>query len=185
MGSETDGRGLRRRDLIAAAGASLAAGGIGPAPARPRKVAPPPGFLWGTAISAHQSEGNNVNSDAWVMEKLKPSLFKERSGDACDSYHRYGEDMAIAARLGFNAYRRPAPINVRVEIDHARRHDGAGDVAFLLRRLRDPRCDRRHPLDHQRRAPLRPQGFQSTARNDRKPVASSDRRARRVLPTSL
>src|SRR3546814_3798552 len=24
----------------------------------------PEGFLWGTAISAHQSEGNNVNSDA-------------------------------------------------------------------------------------------------------------------------
>jgi beta-glucosidase len=32
-------------------------------------------------------------------------LFKERSGDACDSYHRYAEDIALAARLGFNCYR--------------------------------------------------------------------------------
>jgi beta-glucosidase len=45
----------------------------------------PPGFLWGTAISAYQSEGNNTNSDAWLLENARPSMFKERSGDACDS----------------------------------------------------------------------------------------------------
>lgn len=65
----------------------------------------PPGFLWGTAISAHQSEGNNTNSDSWVRENVTPTLFKDRSGDACDSYHRYAEDFAIAAELGFNCYR--------------------------------------------------------------------------------
>lgn len=65
----------------------------------------PPGFLWGTAVSAHQSEGNNINSDAWLRENVCPTLFKERSGDACDSYHRYAEDISIAARLGFNCYR--------------------------------------------------------------------------------
>jgi hypothetical protein len=65
----------------------------------------PPGFLWGTAISAYQSEGGNTNSDAWLMENLQPSMFKERSGDACDSYHRYAEDFAIAGGLGFNCYR--------------------------------------------------------------------------------
>ncbi|WP_163313922.1 family 1 glycosylhydrolase, partial [Enterobacter hormaechei] len=65
----------------------------------------PPGFLWGTAISAYQSEGNNTNADAWLMENLQPSMFKERSGDACDSYHRYAEDFALAAKLGFNSYR--------------------------------------------------------------------------------
>jgi beta-glucosidase len=32
-------------------------------------------------------------------------MFKERSGDACDSYHRYAEDFAIAGGLGFNCYR--------------------------------------------------------------------------------
>ena len=56
----------------------------------------PDGFLWGTAISAYQSEGNNYNSDAWVAENVTPTLFRERSGDACDSYHRYAEDIAIA-----------------------------------------------------------------------------------------
>jgi len=65
----------------------------------------PEGFLWGTAISAHQSEGNNTNSDSWLRENVTPTLFKERSGDACDSYHRYAEDIAIAAGLGFNCYR--------------------------------------------------------------------------------
>jgi beta-glucosidase len=65
----------------------------------------PDGFLWGTAISAHQSEGNNVNSDAWVCENVPHSLYREPSRDACDSYNRYGEDIAIAADLGFNCHR--------------------------------------------------------------------------------
>ena len=65
----------------------------------------PEGFLWGTAISAHQSEGNNVNSDAWLCENVTPSLYVQPSRDACDSYHRYAEDIAIAADLGFNTHR--------------------------------------------------------------------------------
>jgi beta-glucosidase len=65
----------------------------------------PPDFLWGTAISAYQSEGGNTNSDAWVSENVKPTLFKEPAGDACDSYHRYAEDIGLAAKLGFNCYR--------------------------------------------------------------------------------
>ncbi len=65
----------------------------------------PEGFLWGTAISAHQSEGNNVNSDAWLCENVTPSLYIQPSRDACDSYHRYAEDIAIAADLGFNTHR--------------------------------------------------------------------------------
>ena len=75
------------------------------ASATPARLAAPAGFLWGTAISGHQSEGNNTNSDSWVRENVRPTLFAERSGDACDSYHRYAEDIAIAARLGFNCYR--------------------------------------------------------------------------------
>jgi len=67
---------------------------------------PVPGnFLWGTAISAHQSEGNNINSDAWLCETVTPTLYAEPSRDACDSYHRYEEDIAIAADLGFNCHR--------------------------------------------------------------------------------
>ena len=39
----------------------------------------PKGFLWGAATAAHQVEGNNVNSDAWVLEHIKPSMFPEAS----------------------------------------------------------------------------------------------------------
>ncbi len=69
------------------------------------QVAVPPAFLWGTAMSAHQTEGNNVNSDAWLAENVRPTLYAEPSGDACDSYHRFEEDVEIAADLGFNCHR--------------------------------------------------------------------------------
>lgn len=65
----------------------------------------PEGFLWGTASAAHQVEGNNVNSDTWLLEHLPGSPFVEPSGDACDHYHRYPDDIALLAALGFNTYR--------------------------------------------------------------------------------
>jgi len=65
----------------------------------------PNGFLWGTATAAHQVEGNNVNSDHWLMEHVPGTIYAEPSGDACDHYHRYPEDIALLAELGFNMYR--------------------------------------------------------------------------------
>lgn len=65
----------------------------------------PKGFLWGTATAAHQVEGNNVNSDFWLLEHLPGTIFTEPSGDACDHYHRYPQDIALLAELGFNSYR--------------------------------------------------------------------------------
>jgi beta-glucosidase len=65
----------------------------------------PPGFLWGAATAAHQVEGNNVNSDSWLFEHGPDSFFAEPSGDACDHYHRYAEDIALLASLGLNTYR--------------------------------------------------------------------------------
>jgi beta-glucosidase len=65
----------------------------------------PKGFLWGTATAAHQVEGNNVNSDIWVLEHVPKTPYVEPSGDACDHYHRYRSDIALLAELGFNAYR--------------------------------------------------------------------------------
>ena len=65
----------------------------------------PEGFVWGTSTSAHQVEGNNTQSDYWVMEQVEPTIFVEPSGDACDQYHRYEDDIAMLAGLGFNAYR--------------------------------------------------------------------------------
>jgi len=65
----------------------------------------PKGFLWGTATAAHQVEGNNINSDGWLMEHVPGTIYEEPSGDACDHYHRYRSDIALLAELGFNSYR--------------------------------------------------------------------------------
>jgi beta-glucosidase len=65
----------------------------------------PDGFLWGTATAAHQVEGGNWNNDWWAWEHNPQSPCVEPSGDACDHYHRYRQDIALLARLGFNTYR--------------------------------------------------------------------------------
>ena len=54
-------------------------------------------FLIGAATAAHQVEGNNIHSDYWAMEHVKHSDFKEPSGDACDHYNRYEEDIRLLA----------------------------------------------------------------------------------------
>lgn len=91
----------RREVLVGLAAASA----IGVPPARGAGRPMPSGFLWGAAISAHQSEGNDVNSDSWLLENLPETVYKNPSGDACDSYNRYEQDFAIAQSLGFNCYR--------------------------------------------------------------------------------
>ncbi|WP_278235735.1 family 1 glycosylhydrolase [Isoptericola sp. AK164] len=89
-----------------------------------------PDFLWGASTAAHQIEGGNVNSDWWAKEHQPGSLCAESSGDAVDSYHRYGEDIALLADAGLNAYRfsvewariEPAEGEVsRAQLDHYRR----------------------------------------------------------------
>ena len=112
---------ITRRELIGTAVAAALPAEPSDAASVTRKRAAPAGFLWGTAISAYQSEGNNTNADAWLMENINPSMFKERSGDACDSYHRYREDFAIAAKLGFNCY--------RLGIEWARIEPSEGDIS--------------------------------------------------------
>lgn len=93
----------------------------------------PPHFLWGAATAGHQVEGGNVNADMWPLEWAQDSMFTEPSGDACDHYHRYPEDLAILADLGFNAYRfslewsriEPEPgYFSRAALDHYRRMVG-------------------------------------------------------------
>jgi beta-glucosidase len=65
----------------------------------------PRSFLWGTATAAHQVEGGNVYNDNWVMEHAPGAPYVEPSGDACDHYHRYPDDIALIASLGFTMYR--------------------------------------------------------------------------------
>lgn len=64
-----------------------------------------PDFLIGAATAAHQVEGGNIHSDYWAQEQLPHTSFAEPSGDACDHYHRYEEDIALLAAAGLNAYR--------------------------------------------------------------------------------
>lgn len=88
----------------------------------------PDGFLWGAATAGHQIEGNNVNSDWWAREQMMPGM--DLSGDACDSYHRYREDIALLADAGLTSYRfslewsRIEPVRgrfSRAELAHYRR----------------------------------------------------------------
>ena len=116
-GGDLGGPDPSRRAFVAGglstAAGLVAASGVGGAVFAPRgamatnlaATSYPKGFLWGVATAAHQVEGNNFNSDEWVLEHMKPSMFAEPSGDACDHYHRYLEDIRLVASLGFNTYR--------------------------------------------------------------------------------
>lgn len=65
----------------------------------------PKGFLFGAATAGHQVEGQNIHSDCWAQEQMPHSIFTEPSGEACDHYHRYEEDIRLAKSAGLNAYR--------------------------------------------------------------------------------
>ncbi len=60
-------------------------------------------FLWGSATSSHQVEGNNTANDWWVWEQ--EGKLKEPSGLACDHYNRFREDFDLIAKLGHNSHR--------------------------------------------------------------------------------
>ena len=91
---------IDRRTFIAAAGATLAMPALAQRPA-----AFPPGFLWGAATAGHQVEGNNVNSDVWLLENVKPTIFAEPSADADNSFALWAVDLDLVKSLGLNAYR--------------------------------------------------------------------------------
>jgi len=63
----------------------------------------PKNFLWGSATSAYQVEGNNVNCDWWEWEK-KVNL-KESSGLACRHYELYQQDFDLAKELNHKIHR--------------------------------------------------------------------------------
>lgn len=62
-------------------------------------------FIWGASTAAHQVEGDNYNSDFWAIEHAPGSFVVDKSGSACDSWHRYRQDIALAAQGGLTAYR--------------------------------------------------------------------------------
>ena len=91
--------------MIDRRGAIGALAGGAAAAALPARAAAKSGFLWGAATAGHQVEGNNVNADIWLLEQVRPTIFVEPSGDACDSLNRWREDVALVKALGLNCYR--------------------------------------------------------------------------------
>jgi beta-glucosidase len=66
----------------------------------------PPGFLWGTATSAHQVEGHQSNNDWWAAEQRGGFVYKDqRSGEACDWWQHAEDDFNRMIELGLNTHR--------------------------------------------------------------------------------
>ena len=71
----------------------------------------PADFVWGSAVSAYQVEGA-VDADGRgesIWDRFSATPGKIVNGDsgavACDSYHRYREDVKLVTELGLNAFR--------------------------------------------------------------------------------
>jgi beta-glucosidase len=134
----------------------------------------PQGFRWGVASSGHQTEGDNTRSDTWFLEHVRPTVFREASAKACNSYELWREDVDLVAGLGLDTYRfsvewarvEPAEgefsaaalAHYRAIIDHclasriapvvtryaARGEPGGGRAPVPGRQRRAPRGDGRH-----------------------------------------
>jgi len=71
----------------------------------------PKDFLWGTSTASYQVEGGSREGgrgeSIWDTFARKPgAVYAGENGDvACDQYHRYKEDIALMAELGFTSYR--------------------------------------------------------------------------------
>jgi len=71
----------------------------------------PDDFLWGSATSAYQIEGgwnaDGKGENIWdTFTKIPGKIVDGSSGDvACDSYHKYKEDVQLLADMGLNSYR--------------------------------------------------------------------------------
>jgi beta-glucosidase len=81
------------------------------APALVRPVAFPKGFLWGAATAAYQVEGawNEDGKGESIWDRFSHTAGNIKNGAngdvACDSYHRYREDIALLKQLNLKSYR--------------------------------------------------------------------------------
>jgi beta-glucosidase len=99
---------IDRRTMLAGISATAVAAALSPVAGKAAAAATrsfPKGFLWGVATAGHQIEGNNVGSDLWLVENVKPSLFIEPSGDACNSFELWRTDLDLVRDIGLNAFR--------------------------------------------------------------------------------
>ncbi|XP_071833513.1 cytosolic beta-glucosidase-like [Apostichopus japonicus] len=70
----------------------------------------PADFIWGSATSAYQIEGGWQEDDKglsiWDTFSHNGRIYNNQNGDvACDSYHKYEEDVALLKNLGVSYYR--------------------------------------------------------------------------------
>jgi beta-glucosidase len=66
----------------------------------------PDRFLWGTATSAHQVEGGQVNNDWWATEHIGGYVYQDQTaGDACGWWESAQEDFDRMKNLNTNTHR--------------------------------------------------------------------------------
>ena len=71
----------------------------------------PKGFFWGTATASYQIEGawKDDGKGESIWDRFAHTPGKIKNGDtgdvACDSYHRWGEDIALMRAMNLNSYR--------------------------------------------------------------------------------
>jgi beta-glucosidase len=71
----------------------------------------PPGFHWGCATAAYQIEGavHEGSRGESIWDRFAHTPGKIRTGEtgdvACDSYHRFGDDIALLREMGCTSYR--------------------------------------------------------------------------------
>ena len=71
----------------------------------------PPDFLWGAATAAYQIEGASREDGKGesIWDRFAHTPGRVQNGDtgdvACDSYHRYAEDIALLRQLNLRSYR--------------------------------------------------------------------------------
>ncbi len=95
---------IDRRTLLGAGGALIASPSLAAGP-RASNAQFPHGFLWGAATAGHQVEGNNVNSDQWLLENVRPTIAGPPSGDADNSFELWPADLDLVKSIGLNSYR--------------------------------------------------------------------------------
>ncbi|MBI3785608.1 MAG: glycoside hydrolase family 1 protein [Deltaproteobacteria bacterium] len=90
-------------------------------------IAFPADFVWGTASSSHQAEGNNVHNDWWDWEQQPGRIVHGQcSGRGNNFYERYDGDFSLLAHLGLNQFRLSLEWS-RIEPEEGRIDSGAVD----------------------------------------------------------
>jgi beta-glucosidase/6-phospho-beta-glucosidase/beta-galactosidase len=115
---------MNRREFVAGSLAAVSAAVLGGGAQAAREQIPgavpasvvqqarfPEGFLWGAATAAYQVEGawDEAGKGESIWDKFAHTVGKVKGGTtgdvACDEYHLYPQDMALAKRLNLKSYR--------------------------------------------------------------------------------